>query len=303
MNEAQISPEIRGLLEELVADPRSSIRLVPRWPLRHWFDSDERVRAREISGTKLERHLIDTHREELAPLLCEASRIAYLKAPVLTIRPESNDGKPFDAAVAEVEWRHRARKWTSSGITSNEVSPLDECLTSIRPQASSCLAKASLSLVPNDRTRFTLALSLPWNRSRTALGLLRRLAAGARPVALVPHILRHLGARLCSVDRLRHAREVYLESTEVDPDSPFGWICAFNLSCFLQEESSAIDLGAELDRVVRKDDPRLIEAMDLLRTWMKSRSPAEVICARETVLRVVSKGYDAVAPLSLDTES
>src|SRR5262245_40199519 len=109
MNDApEIAPEIRGLLEELVADPRSSMRLVPHRPLHYWFDSDETIRQREISGTKLERHLLEAHRHELAQLLFEASRIAYWKAPIRCLRQLGPDGRPVPNATAERLWRARA---------------------------------------------------------------------------------------------------------------------------------------------------------------------------------------------------
>ena len=82
-----IAPEIRGLLEEIVADPRSAMRLAPRRALRTWFDTDEMVRASDVVRTSAERHLVEVHREELAALLCEAACISYWKAPVLSNRP------------------------------------------------------------------------------------------------------------------------------------------------------------------------------------------------------------------------
>jgi hypothetical protein len=55
----EIAPEIRSLLEEIVADPRSAIRLVPQRALRTWFDSSETVRASDIVRTNAERHLVE----------------------------------------------------------------------------------------------------------------------------------------------------------------------------------------------------------------------------------------------------
>src|SRR5262245_49199710 len=106
----EIAPEIRGLLEEIVADPRSAIRLVPRRALRTWFDTGATVRTSDVVRTSAERHLVEMYREELAALLCEAAWISYWKAPVLSSRPTGVDGKLYNPTEREPDWRRRARR-------------------------------------------------------------------------------------------------------------------------------------------------------------------------------------------------
>jgi hypothetical protein len=132
----EIAPEIRGLLEELVADPRSSMRLVPKRALGSWFDSGETARAREISGTKLERHLIDAHREELAQLLCDAAMISYWKAPIASPLPIGPDGKPHNPASREPHWSLKVR--AAIGLSRDaDTDLLRGCLSGVRPLGSS----------------------------------------------------------------------------------------------------------------------------------------------------------------------
>lgn len=298
MREApEIAPEIRGLLEELVADPRSSIRLVPRRPLRTWFDSDETIRPREVSGTKLERHLIEAHREELAQLLFEASRIAYWKDPGPNVRPIGLDGRLFDPATAEESWRSRAQGEAGAVQGDGDVTLVRECLRSIPPHLGLRLSLASLALVPCDRTRVALAECVPWSQPRTAIGFFRRLAVRPRPSSLLPDIMRFLAARLCSVDRLDDARSLYREATTVDPGYQVDWLCSLNLSCFLNEESSAADDAREMDKLLCLDDPRLAEARGLLRSWVWDRPRGDAANAMRVALGVAAKGYESAAIL------
>jgi hypothetical protein len=205
-----IDPEIRGLLEEIVADPRSRMRLAPRRALREWFDTGETIRPREASVTKAERHLIEVHREALAELLREAAWIAYWKAPVFAHKPVASDGRLYDPADLEPRWRERARVYIKEPCLQDSlVSLLAECLEGLTPARAHSLAMTSLTLVGNDKTRFYLALSVPWDRPRAALSMLRRLSHHRLPRSFSEKVLSCIGARLCAIDALREARAEY----------------------------------------------------------------------------------------------
>lgn len=280
----EIAPEIRGLLEEIVANPRSAIRLAPRHALRSWFDSGEMVRATDVSKDRAARHLVAAHREELAALLREASWISYWKAPVLAHRPVGVDGKLYHPTDREPAWRHRAeREVGTPSDRSTSVELLRQCLLGINPQQGWSLAQASLSLVPSDRTRCYVALNVPWSKPRTAIALFGRLERRAQPVSLRPDILLSLGARTCHLGLFSEARELYRSSSVLNPQSPYGWVFAFNLSCFLGEEEAARVEAVELGKLVKPQDPRILEDRDILRAWAKTRSQVEFQAARKVV--------------------
>lgn len=299
-----IAPEIRGLLEEIVKDPRSAIRLAPRRALRTWFDTGETARASDVTRTKAERHLVEVHREELAALLCEAAWISYWKAPVLSSRPIGADGKVYHPTEREPDWRNRAkREVDSASHQSDGVELLRQCLVGIQPQQGWALGQASLGLVPRDLTRFYIALSVPWSKPRVAIALLDRFARQARPFLTRRVALLSLGARTCSLGLLQEARIAYLEATRFEPQSPCAGMCAFNLSCFLGEERSALAEARELIHVARQEDPMVIEVQNSLREWIATRSASELDVARSTARKLHGRIPDVAAAVCEGYES
>lgn len=271
-NTPEIAPEIRGLLEEIVADPRSAIRLVPRHALRTWFDTGETVRASDVVRTSAERHLVEMHREELAALLREASKISYWKAPVLSFRPVGPDGKPYHPALREPDWRrHALRDAHGRSDESEGVLLLRQCLLGIQPNRGQELARASLSLVPSDAARYYLALAIPWNRPRPAIAILSRLVRRAFPAITKHDALLSLAARTCALGMFNEARNLYRRYTALALSSPYGWICSFNLSCVLGDEESAMAEATGFGKVARPDDPLVIEAQEILKEWARTR--------------------------------
>jgi len=270
-----IAPEIRGLLEEIVANPRSAIRLAPRRALSTWFDTGETARASDIAHTKAERHLVEAHREQLAALLCEASWISYWKAPVLAYRPVGPDGNLYHPTEREPDWGRRATRQVNASRGSDGVELLRQCLEGIEPQRGGNLGRASLALVPRDLTRFYIALAVPWNKPRVAIALLGRFARQARPVTTRLEAMLSLAARTCSLGLLEVARDVYREAASVAQESPCARLCAFNLSCIVGEEREIVWDAHELAQVAHPEDPRAAEVLGILREWRTSRSESE----------------------------
>ncbi|NOT30567.1 MAG: hypothetical protein HOP15_08995 [Planctomycetes bacterium] len=295
----EIDPEIRGLLEEIVADPRSSLRLVPRKPLKSWFESGETVRARDVSGTSAERHLIEAHREALAQLFWEAAKIAYWKAPVMSHRPMNTDGQLYNPADGESAWKARAEPMIRMARDDNAcLRLLHEGREGLDSRAASSLARASLSLAPRDRTRCFVVHVIPWDQSRTAVVFQRRLLLRARPSALRSEILLALGARLCSIGLFEQAREAYRSSSRLAPGSPHARFSAFNLSCLLGEDAAAFEEGTELARLVSPGDPRLSDVRDLLRDWSRTLASEHRKTLMGTIARVSNRLPEAALVLT-----
>ncbi len=263
----EIDPEVRGLLEEIVADPRSCLRLVPRKPLKAWFDSDETVRASDVSGTKAERHLIEAHREALAELLREAARIAYWKAPVLCHRPTNQAGQLCNPADAESAWLVRARARASQGgpflpaILTSSIDSLD-------PRHAPALARASLGLAARDSTRCLAVHVVPWEQPALAIHLFERLLVRLGSARLRAEVFLALGSRLCALGLLSRARDAYRSSSAENPLSPYGAAYAFNLSCVLSDDSGALREAKVLADAVTPRDPRIVDVVGVLRDWL-----------------------------------
>lgn len=283
----EIAPEIRGLLEEIVANPRSAIRLAPRRALSSWFECGEAIRATDVSKDKAARHLVAAHREELAALLREASWISYWKAPVLTFRPTGGDGVPYHPTQREPEWTRRAKQVARGPADhSTSVELLRSCITGIKPKQGWVLAQASLSLVPNDKTRFNVALSAQWTTPRTAIVLFRRLATLSQTPAFKALVLQSLGTQACHLGMFADARRLYRSSSDLDCHTPYSLGCAFNLACVLGDVAQAREEATEFGALFGTEDPRVNELRDLLLEWRKARSMRELEKARMVVSRI-----------------
>jgi hypothetical protein len=288
----EIAPEIRGLMEEIVADPRSRMRLAPRRALREWFDSGETIRPSEVSGTKAERHLIAVHREALAELLREAAWIAYWKAPMYAHKPVGSDGRMFDPLEREPDWVGRAAMHARlARDRDSSTGLLAQALEGLTADQAHDLARTSLSLVGSDRTRCYLALTVPWEGPRTALSVLRRVLNRKHDRTMVDRVLLHVGVRLCAIGDYAKAREAY-QSAAKGEEALHARSYAFNLSCFLGDERQAIEEGRELSRHATPDSEVLLSLRDLIRTWVKTRNARELACAR----RVVATASERFSP-------
>jgi hypothetical protein len=280
----EIAPEIRGLLEEIVADPRSAIRFAPRRALRSWFESDEILGARDVSRTRAEKHLIEAHREALAQLLYDAAKIAYWKAPELSLRPLGSDGRPYSPHEEEPLWRLRAEKRLGcTRMVSDGAELLRKCLTDVSPEDGHALALASLGLVRRDETRVCLACHLMKNQPRAALVVFERTASRTTSARIRGLAWGEVGARLVSLGRLEEAKEAYWRSKG---DWPYAWFSLFNLACFTGKSGEATNCSKELGLLFSPDSSTVSEMSSLLTRWARERTEKEIRCARETVARI-----------------
>jgi hypothetical protein len=292
----EIAPEIRGLLEEIVADPRSSIRLAPRRALRSWFDTGETVRAREVSRTSAERHLIEAHREAVAQLLYEASRIAYWKGAVRSLRPSGPDGRPYDPARDEPSWRSRAgRRMTGTMEEGTEL--LRSCLEGIAPQRGYALAEASLGLVPRDDTRICLASHIMEAQPRSALAIFERTALRTSSPKVRGLAWGEVGTRCVLLDRLEEAGQAYVRSRI---DWPHACFSLFNLACIAGRSDEAETYSAELGLLATPESPTVNQALDLIKGWAQTRSREEIRRANQTADRISLSGTARRMSLAYD---
>jgi len=233
----EIDPELHGLLDEVVGDPRSSLRLTPRTALSRWFDCGDRLRPHD--GTAAERQLLEVHREALAELLIRASRIAYWKAPDMGIVPHRADGSaafpPLDPDELGQKIESRLRAYPRVGC------PELAALVGRGPgrNESLALASAALALVPSDEARHAVAIATPWNQPETALAVLEPLSRRVRAPETRVCVLSAQGARLCSLGRLREALDVYLQCRDLSEISAIQEYYIFNLSCYLEDAEAA----------------------------------------------------------------
>lgn len=234
-----IDPELHGLLDEIVTDPRSALRLTPRKALSGWLFSDERVRP-PPSATRAERHLLEAHREALAELLIQASRVAYWKAPSMGISVASPHGSRIPRVTEEAlegliaaESRQNPELDSSFGALLR-ASPL-------RAEMALDLARASLALVPSDEARYAIAVALPESEPDGAIRILEMLVVKQekKDNELACRILSSLGSRHASARRFDLARSTYVRCRDRTAVAVFAEYSVANLSFYLGEPDGA----------------------------------------------------------------
>jgi tetratricopeptide (TPR) repeat protein len=177
MTKPAFDPEVQALLQEIVADPESTLLRVPEAPLSKWFAKREPpVTAGEAYLTRTERYLLQEYREEAALLLALACQSALLAKPIEETRIHrhitgGHTLEPTDPA----ELRARGSRLVERSGGAGFRDPLQMLLGEKAP---SDLAAASLRIVPRDETRIWLALALnDEGQPRSALRVLTDVLA------------------------------------------------------------------------------------------------------------------------------
>jgi len=250
-----IDPELHGLLDEIVADPRSALRLTPRKALSSWIFGDERA-PRSLSATHAGRHLLEAHREALAEILIQASRVAFWKAPGMAIRVESASRTRI-GPVTEAELQERI------GTEARQNPLLDPVLGTLlgtwplRAESAGELARASLALVPSDEARYAVALALPEGEAAAAIALLEPLVARQekkRNVELVWRVLASLGRRQATAGEWDRALSSYTLCRGLTPLAVIDEYCIANLACYLGDSDRARDAARRIEGDLRASD-------------------------------------------------
>jgi hypothetical protein len=243
-----------------------------------------------------ERHLIEAYREEVAELLLRASEIAYWKTPVFSHHPLDASGRPFDPAVPDQPWRNRVQGALAARIELTGAGLLRGCLEMLHAEQAMPLAQASLALVPCDKARVFVAAMVPWDNPRLCVHLLERMLTHADTRWML-NLLSQFAARLCALELLEDAREVYRRAALAVPESPIGRCYSFSLSCFLGDSASAEHEARELASSVPPGHARILQAHDILAAWTRTQGVARREAA-ERVIRTLSDSLpEVVRPL------
>ena len=280
MKSPEIDPELRGLLDEVVRDPRSALRRTPRRALLEWFGNPTAAHARPIDATAAERHLVAVYRESLAEILRERALLAFLQDPEFCHPWRDPEGKLKDldahsrALVAKVP---RAAGFArSSGWFAAYEEIFVLCAGTVGRDQSPALARLSVQLYPSDFAKFTLALTLPRSDPMEAIGLQQRLAIEARDVHRRMDALNDLAGRMAELGWISLARDQYERALELVPHAVEARCYALNLSCFLMDRDRVLFHSSALEDAAACDAGRVKESASIIRRWMRARDPREV---------------------------
>jgi len=288
-NVPEIAPEIRALMQEVVDDPRSTIRLAPRRALFPWLESGDTLG--HVSGTKAERHLVQAHRESLAQIFYEASKIAYWKAPVLSHRRISSDGSLYDPVAEEREWRTRAARKVESAPLSDGVELLRQCLEGVRQELGFQLARASLSLVMSDPVTIVLAGHLKRTEARASLRVFERLGTQSPSLEVRGAAWAGAGSRLCFLQDHAGAASAYARA---DSGWPCGSLYVLNLMLVMGREKEAREAAIIAADKWKQDSWGVSEAVRIITEWASSIDEGARRSARRT-FAALSEGLPVTA--------
>ncbi len=264
---ATLSPEVEHLLQEIAADPDSTLFRVERHPpTHHPLDLQEAITPRFTGLTIAERQLVRAYREEVADVLLLACRESILKNAMGRLQFLGNTGTPQQPRD-DLRLLVRRRAISSSTdsrsgsappsvrslLSSLSTSPITGVGQSLR------LAASSLRLRPNEFARLYYGLaSLVEMRNASAAQVLasvatRAASASIRANAWNAHAkaLLRLGRTRAAVTSLHRARQT--DETYVLP-----------LIGLLQRWIEAGMCGNAL-RVAHEVDSMILEANDTIK--------------------------------------
>ena len=286
----EIDPELHGLLDEVVTDPRSALRRTPRRALLQWFGNPDSAHARPIDATTAERHLVAVYRESLAELLLRAAWLAYHDQPELRHGPRRPDGRAVDGKVERTDWKARVGRARSLDYqiarAPEALTLLDSCLAVLDPSRAVETARMAVALVPSDFGKLRLALALPPQASVHAIRLLQHLCN--RGVS--PHVRKDahndLAVRMLGLGWLHLARQEYNNALLAVPEGLEARFYAFNLACLSEDTSEVLEHSSQLASLCSEDDEQLREAVVILRAWRATCSTTDLDRARRHARRV-----------------
>jgi hypothetical protein len=94
---------------------------------------------------------------------------------------------------------------------------------------------------------------------------------------------------------LDEARTEYSRAKRGEIHAIYGKAYSFNLSCFLGDETRALEESFQLSTLTNGDTEPILQARDVLRDWASTRGVAELVNARS----VFEKMSHRVSPAAL----
>ncbi len=274
-------PEIQALLEEIVADPDSTLLRVPQTRLSRWIGKREPpLSAGESLLTRAERHLVQEYRESVALMLYRACQRRILGQPSwkrMIHRSVLLDG---DICIQdERTWRVEVSRELE---TMNRVPGVDagfqlleRCVPENRhdhPSASE-LAAASLRLVPRDETRIWLALALHEDEHDQSAFRALDSVLGHQPSRLNRALaLENRGFVCMEQGNLGVALQWYRAAALGTDESAVPALAWLNISFQLADEGAVLEAASSAGELVCPDHASVLEHEEM---WLGRRRSGE----------------------------
>ncbi len=265
-------PEVQALLEEIVADPSSTLLRVPQERLSKWLTAREPpVSPREPLLTRAERHLLQAHRDYVAKLLLEGCILELIKGPIWKTKIHTWVTVKETPAPREDQWRARVTREVRDPSISSAVQDdgrwLRRCLGEGPFPPASELAAASLRMVANDEARIWLGVALHREgQSKSALRALTDVVSHRPSAPNERHARMDCGLVHFELGDFVQAVDWYSSAAMVDDASPiplFSWMVS---ALQLGDERQSLAAAIRIHETVNANHPALMEFLELLRS-------------------------------------
>jgi len=260
----EIDPEVRQLLDQVIADPSSTLTRIPERGFGSWLQRREPISAGEPMLSRAEKHLVRAHREEVALLLYQACQRMLLEDPAFGSHFCRRQRSDLEVKVPDADdWRRRANQ--ELGLVSDSGSPelllLEELKQgSTKSPDASRIAAASLSMSPRDEARIWLGLALYHEGKLGAArqGYMEVLRGQPAPLNRALSLL-NLGSAELKRGDPGAAWENYRGASEVPADLALALVFLINSSILLGKTRDALEASRRLQQSVPAGHPLLSE--------------------------------------------
>jgi len=296
MKSPEIDPELHGLLDEVVQDPRSALRRTPRRALLEWFGNPTAAHARPIDATTAERHLVAVYRESLAEIFTRTAISLRMQFPKRTHTWKDPQGNAMDVGQILRATRSKAQRALEYGkyrplVGESVTSSLAACTGELSLERANEFARLAAQLHAGDSAWFAVAFTIPDLRDPESIGILQRVAHCARHAFKRHDSLSQLAVRMSAQGWLHLARQQY-ETILVEAPAVLEARCyAFNLSLFMGDERAVLE-HSELLGNAKTDAAEVAEAACIIKDWASTQDALQVARA----LKLARKLEDRLSP-------
>ena len=282
-----LDPEVRGLIEEIAAEPGSVLFQKPTSDVLH--SPYDRLRSTTPGLSVAERHLVQVHAEELAywlRVLCYHGLASYGTKTrpygrFADLSTHQTDVPAFDSCVAFIR-RERGHTQLPERLEHADLS------TASTPSIQSVAEISALSnkFVPTEEARTYYALSLlELGEPHTALCRLQNLAQTTRSIKLRALSHASVGRVLFCLERYAEAADSYRSSVRSGP--PFvaslaGWLVAATIA---RQSAAADEAARALDSCLAVDHPAIDDFIE--RNFSQSASSDSADTASRRIMNAL----------------
>ncbi len=293
-------PEVLALLEEIVADPNSSLMRVPDARLSKWIAKREApVSAGEPLFSRAERHLVQKYRDSVAMVLYRACQRKLLEQPLWRamahrrVLPDRSVEIPVEAT-----WHGEVSRELTA------LNPVADCRPGLELLEKALgngvggptpdqYAAASLRLAPADETRIWLAMSLTAEgHSRSSLMVLDAVL-GWGPAKVNESFAREdKGFVFLTRKDLRSAMEEYVLASLADESRANPVMAWLNMAFQLGDRQGVLEANSRLAWLVDAENPSVVEHLAM---WRARREQGKLSPTRDCT-QLARELEDRLAP-------